>query len=388
MMPTSAARTNNFDSLRLMAAMFVLIYHSYALTGAAGPDPFYKYLGGYDSGGGIGVAIFFVISGYLVSGSAARHTTLNYIASRALRILPALIAVSVFDVFVIGPLFTSMSLPDYFSSPQTWDHLANPMIFGLTGSLPGTFTNHVVPAVNGSLWTLPIECGFYLLLPVIGFCGALTRIGSLAVLGACLIAYAIAVTWFGLDWAHPGATVIRGVSVFYGLRYAVFFSAGSALWLWRDWIAPNTGGALIAGALLVAASQCFAAPLAYFLCLPYLVIYAAVSLPHLPLGEKIGDLSYGTYLFAFPIQQAVLSALGPATGPNTLSLVAIPITLLLASASWRWIENPALQLRNRPLNFRAARQATGWKTDKLREDPESPDELASRTDVRRKGMST
>src|SRR5262245_53522115 len=96
--PASSARTlgevfdpknNNFDIIRLFAALLVLISHCYPLTGVA-TDPFAHYFGEYDTGGGWGVAIFFVISGFLVTRSVMERSTWVYLRSRVLRIVPAL----------------------------------------------------------------------------------------------------------------------------------------------------------------------------------------------------------------------------------------------------------------------------------------------------------
>jgi peptidoglycan/LPS O-acetylase OafA/YrhL len=93
--------------------------------------------------------------------------------------------------------------------------------------------------------------------------------------------------------------VLRWIMVYSAFKLATFFFAGAALWANRDVIPLHAVGSIICCALLLAASQTYTAPVAYFLCLPYLVIFAALKTPVVSL-EKIGDLSYGTYLFAFP----------------------------------------------------------------------------------------
>jgi len=334
---------NNFDCIRLFASLLVLVSHSFALAGVS--DPYPLWLGNYDSGGGTGVAIFFVISGYLVSGSVSRRSTTSYVTSRALRILPALALVSCFDVFVVGPLFTTHSLSSFFSNPSTWDHLRNPMIFRMNLFLPGVFETLIDHGVNGSLWTLPAECGLYLILPALAVCGGLTKRGSIIAFTTCAAAYLVASQYFGISIANQGPEIISHVTAHNAFKHTTFFLAGATLWANRQSIAFHAGGAFLCVAILFACAGTVTAPLAYILCVPYLVIFLAFKTRALPL-EKIGDLSYGTYLFAFPIQQALVSTLGVGH-PIWVTAIAIPIVLALAFVSWWFVEKPALRLRDR-----------------------------------------
>jgi peptidoglycan/LPS O-acetylase OafA/YrhL len=339
---------NNFDCIRLIAALMVVVSHSFSLTGTGASEPFMRWLGGYDSGGHIGVAIFFVISGYLVSGSVMRRSTTDYLASRALRIIPALVLVTCFEVFVIGPVFTNLPLSAYFSDVLTWKHLTNPLVFTLQFRLPGVFETLVVSGVNGSLWTLPAECALYLILPAVMFCGLLTKRGSVLLFACFALAYFVATGYFGLNnWTNRGPLIFRGILAFDAIKLATFFFAGAALWANRDVIPLHSGGAIICGIILFAAARTATAGLAYFICLPYLVIFAALKLPVISL-EKVGDLSYGTYVFAFPIQQSLITIFGLGSiGPNELTLMTVPVTLALAFLSWRLVEQPALRFRTR-----------------------------------------
>ena len=101
---------------------------------------------------------FFAISGFLVTASLLKRGLVDYTISRALRIYPAL-AVCVFaTVFILGPALTRLSLSEYFSHPTTWNFLTNALLFmNMVWTLPGVFESNVLPAVNGSLWTLPVE---------------------------------------------------------------------------------------------------------------------------------------------------------------------------------------------------------------------------------------
>ncbi len=338
-------RHNNFDCLRLFAALMVLFNHSFPLTGASF-EPFTNWFGGYDSGGGIGVTIFFIISGFLVSGSIERRPTIDYLASRALRIVPAFAVVTCFEILLIGPAFSTLSLSAYFSDFSTWRHFANPLIFPIDFRLPGVFDDLPNSAVNGSLWTLPLECGLYFVLPVIARCGGLTKRGAIIAFATCFAGYFIATGYFGLASLNEGPELLRGVRAFSALKLATFFFAGAALRANRNEVPLHIGGAIICCALLFAAARTSTAMAVYFICTPYLVIFAALKFPAVSL-EKVGDLSYGIYLFAFPVQQGLMTAFTLGQRPVRLSMLAIPIVLTLAFLSWRFVERPALRLRNR-----------------------------------------
>jgi peptidoglycan/LPS O-acetylase OafA/YrhL len=127
----------------------------------------------------------------------------------------------------------------------------------------------------------------------------------------------------------------------------------------------DTGAAIICGVVLFAAAGTVVATLAYMVCLPYLVIFIALKTPVLSF-DKIGDLSYGTYLFAFPVQQSLIWLFGfEHIGPIGLSVVAVSITFLLAFASWRLVEKPCLQLRKRMSGSVVRMQVVGARAGKL-----------------------
>ena len=339
-------KDNNFDAIRLFAALLVLFSHCYPLTGTP-KEPIAAYLGAYDTGGGWGVAIFFVISGFLVTRSVLDRPTSVYLRSRALRILPALIFVTLFEVLVIGPLFTSLSMREFFTHSTTIAHLKNVSVFWLEQSLPGTFAfNPAKEQVNGSIWTLPIESAFYLILPILGALTLLCRGRILIVLGLMGAWLAYGVLQLGWHWGNQGPWIFSGGPAFTVIKEAVFFLSGSCLWVYRDRV-PMSGGLAVCCLLVLVVFAWFEFRfVAMAIALPYLVIYAATALPlRFPLYSKIGDFSYGAYLFAFPIQQAVIAVHGGVIAPVTLALISAPVTLGFAALSWYLVERPALAIR-------------------------------------------
>ena len=305
-------KDNNFNLIRMIAAILVLISHCFPLVGIKNWEPFSYYLGEYDTGGGIGVSIFFVISGLLVTRSVLSHTAVDYFGLRVLRIVPALAVATAVTVFVIGPLVTTVTITDYSSSTQTWRYLLNVNVFNLTQTLPGVFTsNPEANVVNGSLWTLPIECGFYVLLPVMAVTGMLLPRTAFVVILTVIASYITIVFVFHLEWSNQGGILFRGAPFYSTVHNFLFFFIGSFFWIWRDRITYSHGLAIaMFGLLYLFAAQPFRTG-AYYISLPYLVMYAAVTKNTLAAKyQKLGDYSYGTYIFAYPIQQSFVAIAG------------------------------------------------------------------------------
>jgi peptidoglycan/LPS O-acetylase OafA/YrhL len=339
------SRENNFDLLRLTAAIAVLVSHCYPLSGHA--EPFQPFLG-YGTLGNVAVAVFFSISGFLVTQSVQRHSTSVYLASRALRIFPALGVVLLFDVFVVGPIFTTLPIREYFDSRFFWAHLRSFFLFSLDTRLPGAFAAAPFPDyANGSLWTLPYEFFLYLLLPIAVALGLLGRKANLllaitAVAGLVLERLGC----FGLSYEHQGPEIVRSVYLYNFLELSAFFFVASSLWVYRDDIPLTLGGVFVLFALAYAGRQhMIVGYIAYALLVPYATLYLALNARSVLSLSRVGDLSYGIYIFAFPVQQSIVALFSNSISAGLLTALALPIVLLLAYGSFWLIEKPALSLK-------------------------------------------
>jgi len=338
------ARRNNFDIMRLAAATLVLCSHSYPLTGSPF-EPVYAYLGQYDTGGGIAVTAFFIISGFLITRSAERQIARDYVAARVLRIVPALAVVAALQYLILGPIFTTHPIPRYLV--LGFDHLRTAMVFTPRFGLPGVFADLPVPAVNGSLWTLPTEAFFYLVVGILAFAAPLSRRSVLATAIVMVFAFG-ALSVAGYDAAHQGPTIFFGVQAYYAGKLGSFFFVGATCWMFRDRIKLHPIFAAIALFTLVMGVDL--SPLlkesVLLVAFPYLIFFAALWRPvALPGFHKLGDISYGTYLYAFPVQQTIAALYGPGVTPWTLTSLALGPTLIMAWLSSRLVERPALQLK-------------------------------------------
>lgn len=341
-----ATRANNFNFIRLLAASVVLFSHSYPLTGS--PAEFFAQYWGVDTGGGIGVAIFFTLSGFLVTRSLLfSQSPLRYIWARALRIFPALIGVILVSVLCFGPLFTALSPAEYFSHQQTLSYLQNVKLFPLQHTLPGVFTNNPSPAVNGSLWTLPVEVTMYGVLLLTFFLVKITRKTSLALCLLFFCGYFLGSYYFHLDWSNPGAIILPGINLFNFLKLGSLFFLGSAAYLYRSLLPLRplyffgaTTICLLASHTGVLSFFAFAVTAAYML-----LYLAFMPIDLNPLTNRLGDISYGIYIYAFPVQQAVIHLSGNSISPGGVTAIALPVTALFAYLSWHLLEKKVLQLK-------------------------------------------
>ncbi len=330
---------NAFDALRLFAALLVIFGHAFRLTGEAGPA---------FAGAGVattGVKIFFVISGYLVAQSYLRDADpRRFLQRRLLRIVPGLAAVVLLTVFVLGPALSALPVPAYFADLSTWTYLAN-LAFYPADALPGLFGANVAPGeVNGSLWSLPPEISMYLLLPALaGLSFALTRTYRMFALAALLITM---VALLVIASSELRAWTIYGTRVWAWFSVAPYFLVGAcyAFLQWDRYLNRAVAVALFA-LLLVTPTVPILTELMLIAALPYMVL--AFGVAEAPLGGALtrrGDFSYGLYLYAFPIQQALVALGTPGGALGNFALAAL-LAGGCAALSWHLIERPALRLK-------------------------------------------
>lgn len=220
----TSARSNNFDALRLLAALLVIWSHQFAVMGLPVPQLL------HNEPGALGVVIFFAISGYLVTLSWLADPHLGrFAARRALRIWPGLIAAVLLCAFVLGPLVTTLPLKAYLAHPLTWDYLRN-LWLDTQFALPGVFDGNVLASsVNGPLWTIPLEVGCYAFLAAAGALGVMRWpwVAPLAFLALLL----------GMQWHYSPAPGAAMPAWSFGLQYGMVFALGATLACWRHlWI--------------------------------------------------------------------------------------------------------------------------------------------------------
>lgn len=340
-------RENNFDFLRLVAALMVVFAHSFALL-LVRNEPLYIATG-YIDFGMMGVIIFFVISGFLISKSWTNNPSLiKFYWNRLLRIVPGLLFVTCITIFIIGPLVTSFTLIDYFKSSETWTYFRVVTILGIiphTPNLPGVFQNNPYRvAVNGSLWSLPIEFGMYILISVIGLLKFLKR--KYSILITCIIIIFV----FSFSKMNTSLTAFTNISSIINtyssfIIYPIFFLVGVLHFLFRETIKLKWSVSLVFLIVWILSFKTVFFYLMSMMCLPYIILTIAnIRIPYLNIVTKHGDLSYGIYIFAFPIQQTIIHY-EPSISVTILITISTFISILAAFISWRYVESKALQMK-------------------------------------------
>lgn len=340
----ASRRNNNFNLIRMLAAIAVLISHSYPLSqGISAVEPLSDQLG--LSLGELAVITFFCVSGFFISLSRDRApSTIDFISARLLRIYPGLILVLLLSVFLVGPLFTTLETTEYFRSSAVYTYLINNlMLFNMQFQLPGLFQDNPYPGINGSLWTLFYEVTLYVL---VGALGAYSFYKAGRRFAGFLLVYAMA--YFGFKYGSLNTTLlgeISGMQFFF--TWSLPFVSGMALYCYRQRIKLRVIWFLPLVALTMWAYQTPYFFECFTLAWTYLIFYLGFATNDwVDKYNRIGDYSYGVYIYAFPVQE-ILAHQVTGIGPINMMLSALPITLIPAVFSWHCIEKPAMARRHK-----------------------------------------
>jgi peptidoglycan/LPS O-acetylase OafA/YrhL len=365
---------NNFDFLRLAFALFVIITHSYTLTGVFYNDGLYQLSNNQITYSRVGLCGFFTISGYLIFESLTRsRNVFDYFRKRILRIYPAMIVVLVLTAISFSLFSEKYSVIGYFtltSEPYTYI-LKNLMLCTpFQGSILDTIKGNPYPHyINGSIWTIRYEFLFYIALSLLFF------IKKRIVLIQAILFVVFLVLYFlkfhkseyfqnnilGFLGIEPFIIKLASQKSDYGLTgfipaalidFGLFFTAGALLSAFNLNTLRFKG---IIGWIAFIIAIIFISFKSYSLieALVFPVIILTAGLGNTKwiggLNYKIGDLSYGVYIYGFVIQQVLL--LYFKLNHLTLTLVTVPIALSAGFLSWNLIEKRAMKLKVRRQNL-------------------------------------
>ena len=335
---------NNFNALRLVLAVLVILSHAFNLSyGGMDREPIVRMTDGQDTLGALAVNCFFLISGMLITASWLRSKSMeNYLFKRILRIYPGFLVASTVSI-LIALAFSPAMRPNVFSRAGIYAFLhgfLRDLVFLGTSSMgpPGAFVANPTPGlINGSLWTIPIEFSCYILVAILGlFCLFKRR--------KLMLLFTFGIWLFYVTPLFFGRKAWQTES-----RFLMFFLFGMLCWLFRDkivrWLSVP-GGIVGAGALLFSSRF----PPFWEVIFPIvggcliMLIGTGRRWRFTRWTEKT-DLSYGIYLYAFPVQQVIASF--PSLRHAVLNfLIALPVTAGLAWLSWHFVEEPFLRMKN------------------------------------------
>lgn len=333
---------NSLNLFRLVLAAAVLFAHAFYITGnGTGPMLHGENVGGW------AVAGFFVLSGFLITGSRFRHSTGEFLVHRIARIYPAFLVVLVVTAFVFAPiagLLERGDLAGFLTTPVTpleyiWANI------GLhVNSYTISWTLQTVPypgAWNGSLWTLYYEFFCYMIVWTLGFVTLFRRTVWFPV---ALWVLSVAIHATQGFWAR------LGLDLDFTLLFKLlpFFLGGVVAYVVFDrWgMRPSLGiAALVASLVIIVLVPGFGGQLAAPL-LAYGLLWLSTVVRQ-PRIIATHDVSYGFYIYAWPTAQ-ILVLLGTANlGVWAFMAINIVVTLLFATASWLLVERPIMRATKR-----------------------------------------
>jgi peptidoglycan/LPS O-acetylase OafA/YrhL len=341
-------RANSLNAVRLALALLVIAWHAFPLSGhEIAWEPLRQFLGETAVDG------FFAISGFLIVGSWTRNPQWGrFLLARALRIFPAFWICLIVTAFAIAPLATMAVTGATYAGALSPDNVGyviknaalrifQPRIDGTPVGVPFT------ESWNGSLWTLWWEFLCYLGVLVLGVLGLLRRRWLIPALFA-------AATLSLIPTAYGPIDNFLAVSA---ARFGVMFLAGAILQVYAHrvpltWPIVAVAGAIAAGTMLLPDYRLLGAlPLGY-------AVFGLGALLKSPRLRFEQDLSYGTYIYGFPVQQLLASLRVYEWGVIAYILLSMIITLVLAAASWFFIERNALKLKPWRRNDRTVQTAS------------------------------
>lgn len=330
-------RRNSLNMFRLVLAALVLFAHAFYIAGRGeGPHLHGENLGGW------AVAGFFVLSGFLITRSRLRTKPGDYLLHRIARIFPGFVVCLVVTAFVFAPvaaLIENGTLAGFLSTPVTplqyiWGNLT---LFIDHYAIGATLQTVPYPgAWNGSLWTLFYEFCCYILVWLLGGLAIFRRSPLLAGL-AFLVSLGV---WIATDLAQRWGL---DESFFLLSKLAPFFLGGAFVFFIVERAGINMWVGL--GALAVAAALIFFVPrwggqaAAPFLAYGLLWLSAVVPQPG---WIARNDVSYGFYIYAWPVQQLVILVAGATIAFPLYLVITAVLTFGLAWASWVGIERRAM----------------------------------------------
>ncbi len=260
------------------------------------------------------------------------------------RLLPAYVLVISLCVIFLSQI-SLYSFKEYFFNPQLYKYLLANFSFlnFIEPCLPGVFSSNAMCAVNGALWTLKIEVAFYLFIPLLLYFVQKTK----RKLVFFLVIYVLSVVYRnGLNYFADVsdnslyAMLSRQLPGFFS-----YFICGVALHYYYKVFMKHKNILFLMGIILFFADKIIHFEVFAPLGLSLMVFAFAFSLKKLNNFAKFGDISYGIYIFHFPlIQLAVHFGLFERYNPFLVAFCILAAVIILGLLSWHLMEKKILNM--------------------------------------------
>ncbi|MFV8346500.1 acyltransferase family protein [Flavobacterium sp. ZB4P13] len=336
-------KNNNFDFLRFLFALLVVISHAYPLSGSSETSQWiYQITNEQIVLAQVGLSGFFIISGYFIFQSLERSKgLLDYFKKRVLRLFPALFVVLLLTI-VLAPFVYNGAVP-FFKNTAVYSYVSNNLsLYFFQSSIKGIFDTNAYHSINGSLWTIRYEFSLYIALSLLFF----FRKQKQLVLLIILFSYVVFIFLYTFYLDRFRGSSLFGLQGLHVLNLGTFFIGGSLLASLQFERMGNKSLILGISILILVLSLYFN----YYEWVKHIIMPVVVMLlGFIPVFfirtfGKIGDMSYGIYIYSFPIQQSLMYFFKMDT--YVLMISSVLLSMGFGYVSWHWIEKRALEYKN------------------------------------------
>ncbi len=311
-------KDNAFNAIRLLLCFMVVFMHAFGHFGITN-----KFL----LDGHVAVCGFFIISGFWITKSYLSSPNLKvFFFKRARKIFP-MYYLSVIGFSVLCVLFSALSAKEYFSSIEYWKYVFWNCLFlnFVHPSLPATFNGD---AVNGALWTIKVEIGFYVILPLLLWIYQKLKSSTkqnifFLTLYILSVAYNLLLKTYASKWHLPSqlAHQLPG--------FISFFISGMWIYLHYDTFHKVKNYLIIPSLIVYFAHYATHTEILFPAALAIIIVWSAVQFKCLcNVGKEI-DFSWGIYLFHFPIMQILFYSAKGELNPYVYALCVLALSFML-----------------------------------------------------------
>jgi peptidoglycan/LPS O-acetylase OafA/YrhL len=347
-------KNNAFDFMRLALALLVVISHTPSL-GLFGIEPhinltdFKFFYDGLVTVGGFAVYSFFAISGFLITGSwlNSNNDLLLFAKKRIVRIVPAFwTALCVISLLLLpfSYLLQGGNLIAYYQQyfVQSLGFIFKNIFFDINvWGINGLFSNTQggENTINGPIWTIKYELYAYFILALLGSLGFFSNVRKLILAFFSFWAVYIAIV-FAPNLRNELSFIFNDL---WWIPLCAYFFAGSLFFVFKDKISWDFRLFSISVIVVIAGLISNLFPLVGPLFFSFAILFLGLRFPIRSLTKKIGDFSYGIYIYSWPIQKIMTIAGLNAFGLIPYGILSIVFSILAGYLSWNLVEKKFLK---------------------------------------------